>query len=173
MEKDHGLQLPRRLQMEFSQVVQDIADETGKEISAETIWTAFNEEYLGLKTPYEFVSYHTSTDPHASEMRNLTAKLKENGKEVTIEGRGNGPIDAYMDALRKHTGIDLKVVDYREHSVGLGNDASAVAYLETRLPDGRSVFGVGMNSNIVKASLMAIVSAANRVATNRVRDTQA
>ncbi|TXH37048.1 MAG: 2-isopropylmalate synthase [Rhodospirillaceae bacterium] len=173
LEKDHGLQLPRRLQMEFSQVVQDIADETGKEISGDAIWEAFNSEYLGLKTPYEFVSYQTATDVHASEMRNLTAKLKENGKDITIEGRGNGPIDAYMDALRKHTGIDLKVVDYREHSVGLGNDASAVAYLETRLPDGRSVYGVGMNSNIVKASLMAIVSAANRVATNRVRDTQA
>ena len=172
MEKDHGMQLPRRLQMEFSQVVQDIADRSGKEISAQTIWQAFNDEYLGLKTPYEFVSYQTSADAHASEMRNLTARLKDNGKEVVIEGKGNGPIDAYMDAIHKHTGIELKVVDYREHSVGLGNDASAVAYLETRLPDGRTVHGVGMNSNIVKASLMAIVSATNRVAGNKVRDSQ-
>ncbi|HVI88289.1 MAG TPA: alpha-isopropylmalate synthase regulatory domain-containing protein, partial [Dongiaceae bacterium] len=95
------------------------------------------------------------------------------GKEVVIEGHGNGPIDAYMDALHKHTGIELKVVDYREHSVGLGNDAAAVAYLETRTSDGKTVFGVGMNSNIVKASLMAIVSAANRVAGGKVQANEA
>jgi 2-isopropylmalate synthase len=172
MEKDHGLQLPRKLQMEFSQAVQDIADRTGKEISADTIWQTFTEEYLGLKSPYEFVSYQTSADTHATEMRNLSAKLKDKGKEVVIEGRGNGPIDAYMDALHKHTGIELKVVDYREHSVGLGSDAAAVAYLETRTADGKTVFGVGMNSNIVKASLMAIVSAANRVASGKVQATQ-
>jgi 2-isopropylmalate synthase len=75
-----------------------------------------------------------------------------------------------MDALKKHSGIELKVVDYREHSVGLGNDAAAIAYLETRLNDGRTVFGVGMNPNIVTASLKAVVSAANRAKLGKVRD---
>jgi 2-isopropylmalate synthase len=105
-------------------------------------------------------------------VRNLTATLQQDGGEVTISGRGNGPIDAFMDALRKHTGIELKVIDYREHSVGLGNDASAVAYLETRLKDGRTVHGVGMDSNIVNASLRAVVSAANRAKLGKVRELQ-
>ena len=172
MEKDHGLQLPRKLQVEFSQVVQEIADGTGKEISADTIWKAFNDEYLSIGRPYVFVNHHTTTDSHASEIRHLTATLKQDGKEVTLNGRGNGPIDAFMDALKKQTGINLKVVDYREHSVGLGSDATAVAYLETKLADGRSVYGVGMDPNIVTASLKAVVSAANRASLGKVRDQQ-
>lgn len=168
LEADYGLQLPRRLQVEFSQVVQDFADKSGKEITASQIWQAFNDEYLALETPYAFVNHQTLSDAHASEVRNLTGVIRENGKEVTISGRGNGPIDAFMDALKRHSGIDLKVVDYREHSVGAGNDAAAVAYLETKLPDGRTVFGVGKDSNIVTASLKAIISATNRVAAGKI-----
>jgi 2-isopropylmalate synthase len=171
LEKDHGITLPRKLQIEFSQIVQEIADKTGKEISSEVIWRAFNDEYLSLEEPYAFLDQQTLTDTHASEIRNLTAKLRENGRDVEITGRGNGPIDAFMDAMKKHSGIELKVVDYREHSVGLGNDAAAVAYLETRLNDGRTVFGVGMNPNIVTASLKAVVSAANRAKLGKVRET--
>jgi 2-isopropylmalate synthase len=170
LEKDHGLTLPRKLQMEFSQIIQEIADQSGKEISSEMIWQAFNDEYLALEEPYGFLGQQSATDTHASEVRNLTATLRENGKEVKISGRGNGPIDAFMDALKKHSGIELKVIDYREHSVGLGNDAAAVAYLETRLKDGRTVYGVGMNPNIVTASLKAVVSAANRAKLGKVRD---
>jgi 2-isopropylmalate synthase len=172
MEKDHGLSLPRKLQMEFSQIVQEIADKTGKEISGDVIWRAFNDEYLELNQPYGFIDHQSMTDTHASEVRNLTATLKQDGREVTISGRGNGPIDAFMDALKKHTGIELKVIDYREHSVGLGSDASAVAYLETRLKDGRTVYGVGMDPNIVTASLRAVVSAANRAKLGKVRELQ-
>jgi len=168
LEADYGLQLPRRLQVEFSQVVQDFADKSGKEITASQIWQAFNDEYLALESPYAFVNHQTLSDAHASEVRNLTGIIRENGKEVTISGRGNGPIDAFMDALKRHSGIDLKVIDYREHSVGAGNDAAAVAYLETKLPDGRTVFGVGKDSNIVTASLKAIISATNRVAAGKV-----
>jgi 2-isopropylmalate synthase len=101
-------------------------------------------------------------------LRNLTASIRDRGKEITITGRGNGPIDAFMDALRKHSGIDLKVVDYREHSVGAGSDANAVAYVEMVMTDGRKVFGVGKDSNIVTASLKAIISATNRVAAGKV-----
>jgi len=172
LEKDYGLQLPRKLQVEFSQVVQEIADQTGKEISADTIWKAFNDEYLSIGKPYAFVNHQTTTDSHATEIRHLTATVKQDGKDVSLTGRGNGPIDAFMDALKKQTGINLKVVDYREHSVGLGSDATAVAYLETKLADGRSVYGVGMDPNIVTASLKAVVSAANRAALGKVRDAQ-
>ena len=170
LETDYGLTLPRRLQVEFSQVVQDIADKTGKEITASQIWQSFNDEYLSLETPYAFVSHQTLADSHASELCNLTAGIRDKGKEISISGRGNGPIDAFMDALKKHSGIDLKVVDYREHSVGKGNDANAVAYVEMSLPDGRTVFGVGKDSNIVTASLKAIISATNRVAAGKVGD---
>jgi 2-isopropylmalate synthase len=168
LETDYGLSLPRRLQVEFSQVVQDIADKTGKEITAGQIWQSFNDEYLSLAEPYAFVSHQTLADSHASELRNLTASIRDRGKEITITGRGNGPIDAFMDALKKHSGIDLKVVDYREHSVGAGSDANAVAYVEMAMTDGRKVFGVGKDSNIVTASLKAIISATNRVATGKV-----
>lgn len=168
LETDYGLTLPRRLQVEFSQVVQDIADKSGKEITAGQIWQSFNDEYLSLAEPYAFLSHQTLADSHASELRNLTAGIRDRGKEITITGRGNGPIDAFMDALKRHSGIDLKVVDYREHSVGVGNDANAVAYIEMAMPDGRTVFGVGKDSNIVTASLKAIISATNRVATGKV-----
>jgi 2-isopropylmalate synthase len=168
LETDYSLFLPRRLQVEFSQVVQDIADKTGKEITAGQIWQSFNDEYLSLAEPYAFVNHQTLADSHASEIRNLTAGIRDKGKEISITGRGNGPIDAFMDALKRHSGIDLKVVDYREHSVGAGNDANAVSYIEMAMPDGRTVFGVGKDSNIVNASLKAIISATNRVATGKV-----
>lgn len=170
LETDYGLTLPRRLQVEFSQVVQDVADKTGKEITASQIWQSFNDEYLSLEEPYAFIDHQTLADSHASEIRNLTAGIRDKGKEINITGRGNGPIDAFMDALKKHSGIDLKVADYREHSVGKGNDANAVTYIEMSLPDGRTVFGVGKDSNIVTASLKAIISATNRVATGKVAD---
>jgi 2-isopropylmalate synthase len=173
LEADYGLQLPRRLQMEFSACVQDIADKTGKEISPETIWKSFNDEYLGIDRPFKFIDHRTQSDAHASEIRHMTARLKRDGNEFELTGRGNGPIDAFMDGLRREAGIELKVVDYREHSVGQGADATAVAYIETRAPNGASVFGVGMDPNIVKASLKAIVSAANRYKAGKMREAEA
>jgi 2-isopropylmalate synthase len=98
--------------------------------------------------------------------------MKRDGKEIEIHGKGNGPIDAFMDAMKKEAGVDLKVIDYREHSVGLGADATAVAFLETRTPTGGTVFGVGMDPNIVQASLKAIVCAANRALAGKMRDLQ-
>ena len=172
METDYGLSLPRRLQMEFSAVVQEIADKTGKEISSKDIWKAFNDEYLGFEKPFKFVHHQTQSDAHASEIRLLTANMKRDGKDIEIHGKGNGPIDAFMDAMKKEAGVDLKVIDYREHSVGLGADATAVAYLETRTPTGGTVFGVGMDPNIVQASLKAIVCAANRALAGKTKDIQ-
>jgi 2-isopropylmalate synthase len=162
MEHDYGLELPRRLQMEFSGVIQAIADKTGKELSSDLIWQTFQEEYLDNTTPFEFVDHTTVPDAHASERRVMTATINENGAKRTIEGRGNGPIDAYLSALNSHCGVDIKVVNYHEHSVGSGADATAVAYVEVQTADGRSLFGVGRHSNIVTASLRALTCAANR-----------
>ncbi|HCK81912.1 MAG TPA: 2-isopropylmalate synthase [Candidatus Competibacter sp.] len=163
LEKDHGLRLPRRLQVEFSQRVQAIADATGKEITSDDIWAAFGAEYLQLTEPFHFVEHRTIPDGHASGVRKLTATLRERGRERAISGKGNGPIDAFTDALNRHCGLKVKVVDYHEHAMGAGANATAVCYVEVRM-DGEPAtrFGVGIDSNIVTASLNAVVSAVNR-----------
>ena len=163
LEKDHGLRLPRRLQVEFSRHVQAIADATGKELTSANIWTAFEAEYLQATEPFRFVEHRTIPDSHASGSRKLTATIRERGQERLISGKGNGPIDAFIDALNQHCGLDLRVVDYHEHAIGAGANATAVSYVEMHM-DGEpaSLFGVGIDHNIVAASLHAVMSAVNR-----------
>jgi 2-isopropylmalate synthase len=163
LEKDYGLRLPRRLQIEFSQVVQAIADATGKELTSADIWTAFEMEYLQPAEPFRFVEHRAIPDSHASGVCKLTATIRERGRERLISGKGNGPIDAFTDALNRHCGLDVRVVDYHEHAIGAGANATAVSYVEARM-DGEpaTLFGVGIDSNIVTASLNAVVSAVNR-----------
>lgn len=161
MEEEYGVQMPRNLQIEFSRVVQGISDDTGQEQKPEDIWTAFETEYLKAESPYGFVDHQTIPDTHASEIRRLTATVKKNGGEVKIEGRGTGPIDAYVDALTKETGKDIKVYSYSEHSVGVGADATAIAFVEAEV-GGEKIYGVGRDPNIVTASLQAVTCAVNR-----------
>ncbi len=163
LEKDHGLSLPRRLQIEFSQRVQAIADATGKELTSADIWAAFQAEYLQAEQPFHFVEYRTAPDGHADGIRKLTATVCEHGRERLLSGKGNGPIDAFTDALNRHFGLNVRVVDYHEHAIGAGADATAVSYVEVRMDgDPASLFGVGVDGNIVTASLRAVVSAVNR-----------
>jgi len=165
LEQDYGLQLPRLLQVEFSNVVQAITDETGREQTSKEIWQAFQDNYLKVETPYQFVDYRTKPDSHASEIRQITATIRENGQERQIMGRGNGPIDAFLDALAAQFGVDMRVVDYREHAVSSSahhGDATAVAYVQLQSVQSASFFGVGMHKNIVAASLLAVLSAVNR-----------
>ncbi|MCB1822790.1 MAG: 2-isopropylmalate synthase, partial [Candidatus Competibacteraceae bacterium] len=163
LEKDHGLRMPRRLQIEFSQTVQAIADATGKELTSADIWAAFEAEYLQPDEPFHFVDYRTAPDSHASSTHKLTATLREHGIERLLSGKGNGPIDAFIDALNRHFGLNVRVVDYHEHAIGAGANATAVSYVEVRLNgDATSLFGVGIDSNIVTASLNAVISAVNR-----------
>jgi 2-isopropylmalate synthase len=161
MEEEYGVQMPRNLQIEFSRVVQGISDDTGQEQKPEDIWSAFETEYLKAETPYGFVDHQTIPDTHASEIRRLTATVKKNGGAVKIEGRGTGPIDAYVDALTKETGKDIKVYSYSEHSVGMGADATAIAFVEAEV-GGEKIYGVGRDPNIVTASLQAVTCAVNR-----------
>ena len=162
LEADHGIKLPRKLQIEFSGVIQQVSDDTGKEITSQAIWDHFDREFLSNETPYAFVDHQTVPDTHAHEVRSITAKVKKNGQEIEIHGRGNGPIDAYVNALKDEAGIDIKVLDYSEHAVGHGANASAVAYVEARTADGRTLYGVGRHPNIVTASLKAVTCAVNR-----------
>ena len=162
METEYGIQMPRALQVEFSGVVQEISDGTGAEQTAEDIWGAFEREYLNAKTPYEFLEHVTRPGAHASEVRELTATLRKAGREIELNGKGNGPIDAYVAALRRDAGVDIKVFSYSEHSVGSGADATAIAFVEAEV-DGQKLFGVGRSANIVSASLIAVTCAVNRV----------
>jgi len=165
LETEYGIELPRRLQIEFSKVVQKKADETGKELSPAVIWEAFNEEYLNRPSPkLELVDHGTEPRGPGHGPRTVTAVVKLDGVEKRIRGVGAGPVDAFMDALRKECGVDMHVVDYREHGVGMGEDAQAAAFFEMKYGDDQHIFGVGMDPDIVTASLRAIVSAANRMA---------
>ncbi|MCW5748785.1 MAG: 2-isopropylmalate synthase [Alphaproteobacteria bacterium] len=164
LKSDYGIDMPRLLQVEFSKIIQQIADDTGKEIEPTLIWDTFRREYLDRASPVEFFEHTTVPSPGHPERRLLDASIKFNGFGKTITGTGNGPIAAYVDALDKNCGIRLKVRDYHQHAAGAGSDATAVSYIEAETADGRVLWGVGMDPNIVAASLKAVTSAANRVA---------
>jgi 2-isopropylmalate synthase len=160
LEQDHGLRLPRRLQIEFREAVQHITDESEEELSSKAVWQTFQAEYLERRTPFELVDYREEGGRDVKDR--LVAVVRQDGVERSIEGQGSGPIDAFVDALRGHCGVSLRVSDYREHAVGSGADARAVAYVEVETAEGRTLFGVGLHPNIVEASLEAVVSAVNR-----------
>ncbi len=161
METEFGVQMPRALQVEFSGVVQRISDATGAEQTSADIWSAFEKEYLQADTPYGFIDHMTRVATNASEVRLMTATMKKDGEDKEIEGQGSGPIDAFVDAMRKETGKEIKVFSYSEHSVGIGADATAIAFVEAEV-DGRHLYGVGRSANIVSASLIAVTCAVNR-----------
>ena len=159
LETEHGIDLPRRLQIEFSKVVQAIADGEGVELSAERLWRSFEGEYLDGNGRFGFIEHKAKSDHGDQEM---TAKISDDGKHKTIHGHGNGPVDGFVDAMRKESGLAFDVADYREHAMGHGANAAAIAYVELRLADGSTLFGVGIDKNIVVASLKAVVSGVNR-----------
>jgi len=161
METEFGVQMPRALQVEFSGVVQRISDATGAEQTSADIWSAFEKEYLQADTPFSFIDHMTRVATNASEVRLMTATMKKDGEDKEIEGQGSGPIDAFVDAMRKETGKEIKVFSYSEHSVGIGADATAIAFVEAEV-DGRHLYGVGRSANIVSASLIAVTCAVNR-----------
>jgi 2-isopropylmalate synthase len=162
LEQDYGLVLPRRLQIEFSPIVQAVAERTGKELSSADIRAVFEDEYLARQTPYEIVDYRTLPDRRVRGQRNITATVRVNGEEREISGAGNGPVDAFLDALGQIGGNGIRLVDYSEHAIGHGADATAAAYVEIEVNGGGTLFGAGTDTNIVMASLRAITSAVNR-----------
>ena len=164
LEKDHGLSMPRRLQIEFSQVIQKITDETGKEISPSDIWDNFQRTYLKDTGYYQFVEHHinSSSNQDGSQSDKINIVLNCDSKEITIEGSGNGPIDAMIDAIKKSFNLDIKISDYHQHAISSGSDAQAVAYSELLL-EGESVWGVGMHQNTVIAGLLSVISGLNRL----------
>jgi 2-isopropylmalate synthase len=161
LKEDHGLDLPRPLQIEFSRVVQEVTDRTGKEMTSAAIWDLFQQTYLG-RDGITLLDYQMLPEPRPGERR-LAATVTVDGVERKIEGIGNGPIAAFVDALRRDCGVALTFLDYSEHAVAGGADARAAAYVKVRGEDDETLHGVGIDENIVTASLRAVASAANRV----------
>lgn len=162
LESEFGLELPRRLQIEFSQVVQGVMDAEGKELTADDLWTLFEKEYGLHDVAAPQHRLHEQRGANGATEVELSADLVYGGKAVRVQGRGTGPIDAFVDGLQQATGRSMRVMDYHEHAIGAGANAKAVAYLELRVDDGRTLFGVGIDANIVSASLKAIVSGLQR-----------
>jgi 2-isopropylmalate synthase len=160
LESEYGLELPRRLQIEFSQVVQGVMDASGKELSAQDLWSLFRREYQvdGASVTHQVLESGAGS---TGELVNLAADVRLGKREIAVRGAGNGPIDAFVEGLGKALGQTIRVLDYHEHAIASGADARAVAYLELRVGD-RTLFGVGMDANIVSASLKAIVSGLQR-----------
>ena len=164
LKTDYGIDMPRLLQVEFSKMIQQIADETGKEIQPALIWNTFRKEYLENKSPVAFASHTTVPEPGHPDLRLIDAQITFDGKARKISGHGNGPIAGYVDALARDCGIRIKVRDYHQHATGAGSDAQAVSFIEAETQDGKVLWGVGMDANIVAASLKAVTCAANRAA---------
>ena len=163
LQADYGLNLPRSLQVEFSQDIQQITDAEGKEVPAKRIHDRFLERYVDQPgARLKFVDHQTFPDTAKTGRRAVEATIIDNGQEMTISGTGTGPIDGFVDALSQHIGVPMSVLDYSEHSLQRGSNASAICYLEMEHPGGK-LFGAGISSNIVAASLEAVVSAANRI----------
>ncbi|AYR25631.1 2-isopropylmalate synthase [Herbaspirillum rubrisubalbicans] len=158
LEQEYGLALPRRLQIEFSRAIQREADATGKEIAAADIHAIFQREYLERTEPYVYRAHRMSEDSSKAESINIEVDIVRNGQPVTVRGSGNGPIDAFVQAL----GLDIKLMDFHEHAIGAGADAKAASYIELRLNEAPTGFGVGIDANIVTASFKAVLSAVNR-----------
>ncbi|MEM7378253.1 MAG: 2-isopropylmalate synthase, partial [Pseudomonadota bacterium] len=162
MEQDHGLELPRRLQIEFSQVIQAASEETGGEVDSDTIWGAFSATYLNTDGPLTFVDHLTRPEGDASGLREISATLRVDGHERRVVGMGNGPIDAYVHALGDQLDLGFKVVDYHQHATSHDSSARSACYVEIQAGGNDTVYGVALHENIVTASLMAVTSAVNR-----------
>ncbi len=159
LESEYGLELPRRLQIEFSAAVQAVMDVQGRELSAADIHAIFEREY-GLDTP-ALLDHQAITEQSGGRVR-LRATLREGGDVFALAGEGNGPVDAFVAALAEVAGVPVRVLDYHEHAIGSGAEARAAAYLELRVGETRTLFGVGIDANIVTASMKAVLSGLRR-----------
>ena len=160
LENDYGLELPRRLQIEFSSSVQAVMDAQGKELNAADLWAIFADSYhLGDAAP---VVDQQHIDELAGGGVRLALRLRSGGESLELRGQGQGPVEAFVEGLQRATGHRIEVLDYHEHAIGAGAQARAAAYLELRIGDTRTLFGVGIDANIVTASMKAVLSGLRR-----------
>ena len=153
LEKDHGVSLPRRLQISLSQKIQKLADETGKEIISSQIWEIFEQNYLIPKNNFSYIKHSSSSK---DDVHSLDLTLNMDSKEITIQGTGNGPIDSFINGLSNNIGVKIKVADYHQSAISSGSDAQAAAYIELE-KDGDTFWGVGIHPNTTRASFDSII----------------
>lgn len=161
LQQEAGLQLPRRLQIEFSASVQKVSDITGKEVKSNDIVKLFNEEYFAINSPitYQSSKFSEQDDTHRVD---IVIHAQHQNKTVQISGSGNGPIDAAAHAISQFTQLDVNVIDYHEHAIGEGSDVAAVCYVEVKVNNEKPVFGVGQDRNIITAAIKALINGVNR-----------
>ena len=153
LEKDHGVSLPRRLQISLSQKIQKLADESGKEISSSEIWDIFEKSYLQPINNFSYIKHSSSSK---QEMHSLELTMNMNDRETIIQGSGNGPIDSFINGLSNEVGVNIKVADYHQSAISSGSDAKAAAYIELE-NNGETFWGVGIHPNTTRASFDAII----------------
>ena len=160
LEQEHGLALPRRLQIEFSRAIQRVTDATGREVTAADVYNIFNTEYLTQTKPWSLIKHRITGDPSAVEGQHFTIEVEfdVDGKRRALTGKGDGAISAFVNSL----GEPVRIMDYHEHAIGTGTDTRAACYVEVRIGDAPTGFGVGIDRDIVTASFKAVLSALNR-----------
>ena len=166
LEKDHGVSLPRRLQINLSEKVQRVADETGKEVMSRDIWKVFEKNYIAFEGRLALINYALSSteDSGGNTSDQVEITLKDQKNEVTLSGVGGGPIEAFISAVNNHFATSITVSDYHQHSVTSGADAKAAAFIELTL-EGQNEWGAGIDGNTVKASFQAIIAGVNKLIT--------
>ena len=165
LEQGQGLKLPKKLQADFSRHVQNLADDLGRELNADDIWRTFQQAYFLGDRPatFELIDYEESRASDGTRL--FTGTISVGGKTQKVSGRGKGLVSSVLTTLRQTFSLDIEVLDYVEHALGKGTDARAAAYLECALPEGRTVWGVGIDEDVATASVRAILSAANAAVT--------
>ena len=160
LEQEHGLALPRRLQIEFSRAIQRVTDETGKEVSARDVYGIFEQEYLVKQTPWKLIKHRITGEPEAGEGKqfSIEVELEVDGIRQVLTGQGDGAISAFVNALH----LPVRVMDYHEHALGTGTETQAACYIEVKIGDAPTGFGVGVDRDIVTASFRAVLSSLNR-----------
>jgi 2-isopropylmalate synthase len=160
LEQEHGLALPRRLQIEFSRAIQRVTDETGKEVSARDVYGIFEQEYLVKQTPWKLIKHRITGEPEAGEGKqfSIEAEFEVDGIRQVLTGQGDGAISAFVNALH----LPVRVMDYHEHALGTGTETQAACYIEVKIGDAPTGFGVGVDRDIVTASFRAVLSSLNR-----------
>ena len=159
MKSEHGLDLPRRLQIEFSKSIQSIAEDSGTEIEPKVLWDAFQNQYLKDEANIVILDSEVNS---SKDQTTISALISVDGQERKVEGKGSGPISAFMDSLNNSFGTNFEVTDYSEHAIASGSDATAAAYVEMSDSKKQTYWGVGLDENILNASLKALLSAYNR-----------
>lgn len=160
LEQEHGLVLPRRLQIEFSRAIQRVTDETGREVTSDDVYSLFSREYLSKHSPWKLVKHRITGDPSADEGQHFSieAEFDVNGQRQSLSGHGDGAISAFVNSLN----LPVRIVDYHEHAIGTGTDTRAACYVEVKIGESLPGFGVGVDVDIVTASFKAVLSAVNR-----------